>query len=146
MAKCYEATLDGRPVAFVGVISQPGPVRSYWRASRVVCLPDFQGVGISNKVLAQVAAAYTATGKPFSVVTSHPAMVAHMAAAKNWRCSWAYGIRKFSETCTERALAGGTRSTCTFVWCGPPDPAACAAWGLTPKTSAPARRKVFASP
>ena len=83
-AKCFCALYDGKPVAFTAVMSFPHPVKSRWREHRTVCLPDFQGVGIGNAMSEFVASMYRATGKPYSSVTSNPAMIQHRARSKNW--------------------------------------------------------------
>jgi len=80
---CYVATIAGRDAAFVSVGSCVGKL-TYWRAHRVVCLPDFQGVGIGNAVHESIASAYVATSKRYNIITSHPAMVRHMNASPLW--------------------------------------------------------------
>lgn len=37
---------ENRPAAFAGVLPFPHPIRPGWREHRLVCLRDFQGVGI----------------------------------------------------------------------------------------------------
>lgn len=116
-AACFVAKVEGRPAAFIGVVSAPHATHPRWRASRVVCLPDFQGVGIGMRLLEVIAAAYFATGKEFSIVTSHPAMIATLAKSPKWRCSRSYSTSGFSES----MLYADQRLTCSFVFTGEPN-------------------------
>jgi ABC-type arginine transport system ATPase subunit len=83
-ARCYVASVNGRAAAFVAVLSYPGR-ESYWREHRVVCLPDFQGVGIGNALSEFVASMYRATGWRYNSITSHPGMIAHRNRSRNWK-------------------------------------------------------------
>lgn len=50
--KCLLFTYNDVPVAFVGIINQPGKGRPWgYRISRMVILPDFQGLGLARKIL-----------------------------------------------------------------------------------------------
>ncbi len=84
-AKCFVAEVNGQPAAFVAALPFPHPTHSGWREHRCVCLPDFQGVGIGNALSEFVASLFVATGKPYTSVTSHPAMMRHRARSKLWR-------------------------------------------------------------
>ena len=84
-AKCFVASVQGLPAAFVAVLPFPHPRVPGWREHRCVCLPDFQGVGIGNALSEYVAGLFASTGKPYSSVTSHPGMIAHRARSKTWR-------------------------------------------------------------
>lgn len=83
-ARCFAGYINDQPIVFAAVISQPG-IKSYWRAHRTVCLPDYQGVGIGNAMNEFIAACYRATGKGYISVTSHPAMIAHRAKSDRWK-------------------------------------------------------------
>jgi hypothetical protein len=84
-AQCFAGLVEGRAAAFVAVLPFPHPTRSGWREHRCVCVPDFQGVGIGNAISEFVASLFAATGKPYTSVTSHPAMIHHRARSANWR-------------------------------------------------------------
>lgn len=83
-AKCFLATISQRPVAFTSVISFVHPKRPGWRLHRTVVLPDFQGIGIGNKLTEFVASCMVATGKPVFSTTSHPAMMRYRAKSILW--------------------------------------------------------------
>lgn len=86
-AQCYIATWNEKPVAFSSVIHFPHAVCSrFKREHRTVVLPDFQGVGIGNKMSELVASYYVKQGYRFISTTSAPSMMLHRAKSKNWRC------------------------------------------------------------
>ncbi len=73
------------PVAFCAVISFPHPKISGWREHRLVCLPDYQGIGIGNKLSNYVARLFAASGKPYYSATSHPAIIGYRSASPDWQ-------------------------------------------------------------
>lgn len=137
-AQCFIATMAGRPVAFASVLSLPHAVRPQWRGHRTVCLPDFQGVGIGNRLSGLIASAFAATGKPYSSVTSHPAMIGYRAASTLWK------MRRKPSRNVSRAPKNGlkyssavatwssslTRLTASFEYVGPVNSEAAKAFGL----------------
>lgn len=56
--RCYVAIYQGRPVGFIAV-PHARMRANYYRVSRLVVLPDFQGVGIGKRLLNFVAELYT---------------------------------------------------------------------------------------
>ena len=87
---CYLASWQGEPVAFVAVLPFPHASRPGWREHRLVCLPDFQGVGIGNAVSEYVASVYAAMRRPYYSTTSNPAMINHRNRSKLQRLSLAW--------------------------------------------------------
>lgn len=85
-AACFVGLVEDRPAAFVAALFFPHNKRPGYKEHRAVCLPDFQGVGIGNKLSAYVASLFACKGKPYRSVTSHPGMIAHRYASKLWRC------------------------------------------------------------
>src|SRR5690606_9734617 len=83
-ARCYLALLAGRPVAFAALLANPAR-RPTWRVSRIVVLPDFQGIGIGGHFLAGVARIYEQQANCLTITTSHPAMIAHLRNSPRWR-------------------------------------------------------------
>jgi GNAT superfamily N-acetyltransferase len=57
-ARCYVAKLGDKPVAFIAVAHVHMLVR-YFRVSRLVVLPDYQGIGVGKRLLNFVAEHYT---------------------------------------------------------------------------------------
>ncbi len=56
----------------------------YYRVSRLVVLPDYQGIGIGKRLLNFMAELYTSQTKlPFYILTSNPQII--RGSMKNWR-------------------------------------------------------------
>ncbi len=89
-ARCYAALCRGRPIAFCAVLAQFAR-RAAWRISRLVTLPDFQGLGIGTRLAEAIGDAYLAEGQQFGVTAAHPALLAHCLRSPRWRLR---GIRK----------------------------------------------------
>lgn len=83
-ARCYLASWNDTPVTFVAVIPMLGR-RGHWRITRLVTLPDFQGIGAGMKVAEAVAAAYAARGLRMNIAGSHPAVIGHCRRSSQWR-------------------------------------------------------------
>jgi ABC-type lipoprotein export system ATPase subunit len=128
-SKCFLATVDGRPAAFTAVLSFPHATHSGWREHRTVCHPDFQGVGIGNRMSELVASLFP---PPYYSTTSHPAMVRHRHASPLWSA-----IRLQSMTHVHGGAIGmgattaSRRFTSSFKYEGPRNPEAAAALGVS---------------
>ena len=84
-AKCFAAFLCNRPVAFVAVTHFPHPkTKRIMREHRLVCLPDFQGVGIGNALSEWAGQYFTAQGKRYRSISSHPAVNAYRGNSPHW--------------------------------------------------------------
>lgn len=85
-AHCYLATWNDEPVAFCAILALP-PRRGHWRVSRIVVLPDYQGIGIGRRLLDTLAEHYHKKSCVLHITTSHPAMIAALAHAPDWAMS-----------------------------------------------------------
>lgn len=88
-AHCYVATIDGQPAAFCAVMHNAGH-KNVKRISRIVTLPDYQGVGIGAALLREVAQLYRAARNRVTITTSHPGMIHHLSRANEWRIRHVY--------------------------------------------------------
>jgi len=120
-ARCFVARVDGRPAAFVAVLSHPNREGGFWREHRAVCLPDFQGVGIGNALSEFVASLYRATGKRYLSITSHPGMIQHRLRSPAWVMYRApsFGAKNMGKTQRFNRTAALTRRTAGFQYVGP---------------------------
>ncbi|MCJ7559167.1 GNAT family N-acetyltransferase [Candidatus Bathyarchaeota archaeon] len=85
--KNYVALYRGKPVAFIAVMEVKMRTH-YHRVSRLVVLPDYQGVGVGRRLLNFTAEYYTSRTKlPFTIVTSNPQLV--RGNLENWRITHA---------------------------------------------------------
>jgi GNAT superfamily N-acetyltransferase len=76
----HHAERDEYAVAFCGVLNAIGR-RGLWRVSRIVVLPDYQGIGVGRAMLRAVAGLYPR----LRITTGHPAMLRALAADPEWR-------------------------------------------------------------
>lgn len=90
-AACYLAVWDETPVALCAVLPLAGRGRAGWRRiSRLVVLPDYQGIGIGGRFCTAVAELLAGQGHRVSITTGHPAMIAFLRRSDEWRVSQVY--------------------------------------------------------
>ncbi len=102
MAQCFLACWEGRPVAFCATLALAGR-RKRRRISRLVTLPDFQGIGIGSAMLRAVAEYHRALGERVNITTGHPAMIAHLRRSNHWRI---INVRKIAGRGNGRFIPG----------------------------------------
>lgn len=83
-ARCYLATWRGEPVAFCATLPVIGR-KGHRRFSRVVTLPDYQGIGIGSRVMEAVADIHRDEGLRINLTSSHPALIQHCRRSPLWR-------------------------------------------------------------
>lgn len=84
---CYVGEIDGQPACFVAVRTSMGHVGCR-RISRILVLPDYQGVGVGMACLNAVAdltAAQTGIRK-VTIISGHPAMIRAIDRHPSWIC------------------------------------------------------------
>ena len=82
-ARCYTAVYQDKPIAFIAVVSIRMKAK-YYRVSRLVVLPDYQGIGVGKHLLNFIAELYTSQTKmPFYILTSNPQII--RGDMKNWK-------------------------------------------------------------
>lgn len=80
----FLATWEGVPVAFLATLPVIGK-KAHWRVTRLVTLPDFQGMGIGMRALAEVASLHRQQGHRLNITSSHPALLAHCRKSTLWK-------------------------------------------------------------
>jgi len=84
---CYTSYINNNPVAFLAYIHQPNAYRkNIKRITRLVVLPDYQGIGIGNRTLDAVAESIKRKENVCHVTTSTPALLHPMSNSKKWKC------------------------------------------------------------
>lgn len=101
---CFCAFWNDVPVGFCAVLPFPHAKRPGWRFHRLVCLPDFQGIGIGSHLADYVGSIMKSTDKPVFRTLAHPAVIHAANKSPNWKM-----IRKPSRT----AFAGVSTSRTT---------------------------------
>jgi ABC-type lipoprotein export system ATPase subunit len=96
---CFVAFWNSIPVGFCAVLPFPHPIRPGWRFHRLVCLPDYQGVGIGSSLADYVGAIMKSTNKPVFRTLAHPAVIHAANKSTVWKMT-----RKPSRS------SGGTRT------------------------------------
>ena len=82
-ARCYTAVHQEKPIAFIAVVHTHMKSR-YYRVTRLVVLPDYQGIGVGKRLLNFIAELYTSQTKiPFYILTSNPQII--RGEMGNWR-------------------------------------------------------------
>jgi len=85
-ATCFVAFIEGQPAAFTSYIHFPhASCGKFKREHRTVVLPDFQGVGLGNRVSEWLGEKLTKEGWRYISTTSHPAMIRHRYKSPLWR-------------------------------------------------------------
>ena len=80
--RCYVALYQDKPIAFIAVVCTRMKAK-YYRVSRLVVLPDYQGIGVGKHFLNFIAELYSSQTKmPFYILTSNPQIIRGL---KNWK-------------------------------------------------------------
>lgn len=85
-AVCFGLYDEDNIIGFCGVLHQPhGRNKKLKRVSRLVILPDYQGIGLGTKFLEIVAKYFTKNGFDFGIVTSAKNMIHALRKAEKWK-------------------------------------------------------------
>lgn len=85
-ARCFGLWANGRLAVFCGVLHRPHPkVDDVKGVSRVVTLPDYQGMGLAFALIDRLGAAHRAMGLRFRNYPAHPAFVRAHDRSPMWR-------------------------------------------------------------
>ena len=86
-AKCHVALWDDKPVAFCATLHVPhARCKNLKRCSRIVTLPDYQGVGIGLQMLNTVAPHFRDGGFRYLIRTSQKQMIPALHKQRMWCC------------------------------------------------------------
>lgn len=122
-AHCFVAFIDDNPAAFLSALSFPHKYRPGWRYHRLVCLPDFQGIGIGTKFLDYMGSVYKSTGKPIIMNLSHPAVIHASNKSPLWKVTRNAKRASIKARNTGRRVLNRTaadkRFTVSFEYVGP---------------------------
>jgi GNAT superfamily N-acetyltransferase len=117
-ATCYLATWDEQPVAFCAVVALLGR-KGHKRISRIVTLPDFQGLGIGMKLAERVAAHERSRGFRVNITASHPAVIGYCARSPAWRTIAVNRLGRRGQRIGERAIkTSAGRGVASFEFIG----------------------------
>ena len=85
-AKCFLFTWDGQPIGFFGILNQTfkGCNKYDHRGSRLVVLPEFQGLGFSKKILDFVGGVVKSLGGTLYTKERHDKLARYQMKSPKW--------------------------------------------------------------
>jgi ABC-type lipoprotein export system ATPase subunit/GNAT superfamily N-acetyltransferase len=84
-AQCYIFLWNDKPISFVGILPFPGVGDPKTRRiSRVVILPDFQGLGLGKEIVNYISSLYWKEGHQMFIRTMNPALGISLDKDVNW--------------------------------------------------------------
>ena len=90
---CYTAYVEEQPVAFLSIIHGTGrDIPTYWRESRLVVIPEFQGLGIGKSLSNAIAEEYISRDLRYFSKTAHPALGEYRNTSELWRATSTNGM------------------------------------------------------
>lgn len=93
----YTAYIGNRPVAFLAIIHRTcRDIRSYWGESRLVVIPEFQGLGIGIALSEAIADEYKKRGLRYFAKTSHPSLGEYRNSSSKWRATSTNMVKRTS--------------------------------------------------
>jgi ABC-type lipoprotein export system ATPase subunit len=117
-ARCWCLFVGDEPVSFAGVLHRPTnrPTRIKG-VSRLVTLPDWQGLGLALILVDQLGAIYAAQGFELRTYPAHPALIRSFDRSPRWKLEKKPG--QFSSRPGETGSAPmGGRPCAVFSYCG----------------------------
>lgn len=97
-SRCYVATWQGQPVSFAATLPMIAQ-RGRRRFTRIVTLPDYQGIGIGMRTVEAVSDLHREEGYRVNVTSSHPALIHHCKRSPRWK---AVSVKKTGQTPTKQ--------------------------------------------
>lgn len=115
-SKQYIGYINNEPVAFCAVLHFPHPrIKNMKKVTRLVVLPDYQGIGIGNRLLNYIAEYYVNKKYRFTIVTSTPALINSFRKSNNWMLK-RFGRLKAQSKGTTVANMQVSRNRYTTSW------------------------------
>lgn len=87
-ASVYVGCVNNQPAVLMAVLPLPHPkLKNARRISRIVVLPDFQGVGIATKFMNAISGGLKEQGYSVYITTSHPSLIRTLNTSRSWSMS-----------------------------------------------------------
>lgn len=117
-ARCFGLFVEGRLASFAAFLHRPHPrARHLVGCSRLVTLPDWQGLGLGPRLLDLLAGAHRALGRRVRMYSAHPNLTRQLDRSRNWRLAERPGVVR--KVCGTLGRWRGNRPSAVFEWCGP---------------------------
>ena len=122
-AQIYVACIEDQPAALIAILPLVhGVIKNAKRISRIVVLPDFQGIGLATKFMDALCAALMAQGFDTYITTSHPALIRALNVSKNWSVNRKPSrVAKVGPNSQRGLVSSGARVTAGFKFAGNAD-------------------------
>lgn len=119
-ARCFGLWANGRLAAFAGVLHRPHAHATNIKGiSRLVTLPDWQGLGLAFALVDTLGAAYTALDMRLHMTPAHPALTRSFDRSSRWEMRKRPGFRT-SNRATKTGVGNmGGRPCAVFGYVGP---------------------------
>lgn len=116
-AACYCLFVNEQPAAFAGMLYRPhARVDNIYGLSRLVTLPDFQGLGLAFALTDTLASAFKGLGQRFHTYPAHPALIRSFDQSRKWKLEKPPG--QWSSKATAKGFSKGGRPCAVFQWAG----------------------------
>lgn len=117
-ARCFLARIGDAAVAFCTTLPCIGR-KGHWRISRIVTLPDYQGLGVGMKFAEAVSELHREEGKRLNITASHPAVIGHCKKSPRWKAvAFRRGGRRRGPEFVKDYRAAEGRAVASFEFVG----------------------------
>lgn len=121
-AQCHGLYHGDKIIGFIGVLHFPHPHNAkIKRVSRLVILPDYQGIGIGTAFLRHVGAIYSDAGFDFRITSSAKNVLHSLNKSPNWKLERYSRYSEKTKTVSDKALGKSARlnvKTASFKYIG----------------------------
>lgn len=117
---CYGLYDENEIIGFIAILHQPSTNKKLKRVSRLVILPDYQGIGLGKKFLELIAEKYIKLGWDFSIITSAKNLISALRKSNKW-CLYRYSRisnEKNSKSKIEKNIRHRDCYTASFMYKG----------------------------
>ena len=120
-AQCYCLFVGEQPAVFGAMMYRPHEkTRNIWGLSRVVTLPDYQGLGLAFVLMDALAAAFSALGQRMRTYPAHPALIRAFDRSAKWSLEKKpkFSALSSSKQSGKGGMQFGGRPNAVFEWRG----------------------------
>jgi len=119
-ARCYGLFVENELASFAGILNRPhSKAKNIYGCSRLVTLPDYQGLGLAFILIDGVASLYKGVNRRMRTYPAHPGLIAAFAKSNKWIMKKKPGVylRRKIQTSMKGGKVGG-RPNATFEYVG----------------------------
>ncbi len=116
-AQCYLAFWEDAPVAFCATLPIFGAAGRR-RVTRLVVLPDYQGLGIGTAFVETLGDLYRERSLRFSITSSHPSIINHCKRSSCWRAVSLSKFGRHGKVDGSRRTGSAGRAVVSFEYLG----------------------------